>query len=1042
LNKPSFDPDSVDGGHLINLYKSQERNSKLSSFDVEGNVAISRFEGMSLSQYIDLRKHVCKVFHKNCSVCPSMIQVATTIKKHGFWKLKSAYICCLNHLQPCEICPAQIYSPQSHVVKSSNNYTSEKAKRKFLRMPLACITVPTGPNVSVNFLIEKDSNYLLMTNIIKKINEKKTTKGTLSKESVSNLIKSCSSDPERERLRYAICEASNMSKREVRRQFGFEDTSQRKEKVESALREQKEIRESIYKIACIKEKAILQSFGVDVQESSEESTTESESDEDNHVRENKQSANINEENYVCDIINNAINIPTNQTLFSDNNEGQPNVHSFKDKFELPLSKERSSTGEAFMNTNQLLDCLKSCRLNWIAFANSLKNEMPTLSTEALDQLLLDFASQLPYLNLEENEEQLIEQSRQIYLENKRVEEVAEEADGMIVSESGDSSDDAEELTRVNGLFGTVAKELIAKKVKNLRKQAARTAAKKIEGERFLRRKRSKHTGTILRKYPNIGKDIENFVKSRGVGAEQWRRTGVLTFDGNRKVGQKVTFSRIKEHLEELYDTKFSYGTVVQMCVARNRRRKAAANYQGVAHVTCRRARKGFEIKYNPDSHWSNAFYKILDYIQYKDGQDKLLLNRDDLSAFRLDSMCTSNKAPTHSIKNNPSLTTKTDFQARYTNTLQTTSYNFTESDNTAEICVGIVKSSGIHPKGPGQHLADLCFLENNDEVNHIFQNPKTDQQKEIECIRVDSGGDEALYHEEIQFFWTLRHMERPTRLQLVTCRYSGGSSLNRVELQNGCETKARAGLFIPSTLNGSNCIEGQGQIDQIKLQKNLSDAIDVYISRVSGASCGNTEIKLFHGETSSRNIKLKEVFRVVSKGTIQDKEKMKEENPDDYELVTKVLLIKQKHMKKSGIPLRYVFLLACCYNDKCPHPLCQKGKPEIEETWYKGGPPITFLPLPTKDKDRPFGWTECPKCPHGKCTGHFLEPSEVIQLYQSDAKAYKPMSSPPTQILKSSYNEFGSQPSNLEHLSKEVLLPEHEVCITLNLVHIFKLTPF
>ena len=195
----------------------------------------------------------------------------------------------------------------------------------------------------------------------------------------------------------------------------------------------------------------------------------------------------------------------------------------------------------------------------------------------MDQLLLDFASQLPYLDLQENEEQLIEQSRQVYLENRRMDEMNEEIEQMVVSESDESNIDPEEWSYVDDALGPKAKELISWKVKSLRKQAARKAAKKIEAERLLKRKRSKCVGTILKKYPNIGNDIEKFVKSRGAGAEVWRRTGVLTFDGNRKVQQKVTFSRIKDHLEEKYERKFSYVSVVQMCVARNRRRKASGS---------------------------------------------------------------------------------------------------------------------------------------------------------------------------------------------------------------------------------------------------------------------------------------------------------------------------------------------------------------------------------------------------------------------------------------------------------------------------------
>lgn len=67
---------------------------------------------------------------------------------------------------------------------------------------------------------------------------------------------------------------------------------------------------------------------------------------------------------------------------------------------------------------------------------------------------------------------------------------------------------------------------------------------------------------------------------------------MLTFDGNIKVKQKVTYGPIQEYLQEKYKHKFSYGTVVQLCIARNKRRRSASNYKGIAKVTTRRAQKG------------------------------------------------------------------------------------------------------------------------------------------------------------------------------------------------------------------------------------------------------------------------------------------------------------------------------------------------------------------------------------------------------------------------------------------------------------------
>ena len=111
---------------------------------------------------------------------------------------------------------------------------------------------------------------------------------------------------------------------------------------------------------------------------------------------------------------------------------------------------------------------------------------------------------------------------------------------------------------------------------------------------------------IVKDFPEIGKTIEEFVQERNIGADHWRRTGVLTFDGNTSVQQTVTYQRSREHLEERYKRKFSYGTVIQLCVARNRRRRSAKRYKGVARVTSRRTRKGFQLKFNPDAHWSSA----------------------------------------------------------------------------------------------------------------------------------------------------------------------------------------------------------------------------------------------------------------------------------------------------------------------------------------------------------------------------------------------------------------------------------------------------
>ena len=177
----------------------------------------------------------------------------------------------------------------------------------------------------------------------------------------------------------------------------------------------------------------------------------------------------------------------------------------------------------------------------------------------------------------------------------------------------------------------------------------RIKATKLAERNLLARRKSKHVQSVLTRFPDIGNTIEAYVSEANVGADAWRRTGILTFDGNVKIREKVTYGRIQQHLEQKYKCKISYGTVVQLCVARNKRRRSAKNYKNAAKVTTRRARKGFEMKYNPDKHWSCALYRNMNFIEYTDGANITNINRDDASGFRLDTLATHAKHGTAAV---------------------------------------------------------------------------------------------------------------------------------------------------------------------------------------------------------------------------------------------------------------------------------------------------------------------------------------------------------------------------------------------------------
>ena len=136
-------------------------------------------------------------------------------------------------------------------------------------------------------------------------------------------------------------------------------------------------------------------------------------------------------------------------------------------------------------------------------------------------------------------------------------------------------------------------------------------------------------------------------------------------------------------------------------------------------VTSRRARKGFNLRLNPDDHWSAAFYRGLNELQYVDGRDMVNMNRDDSTGFRLDTLKTCSQYTTPVVQGREVLTTRTDYVNKHPSILQTTSYNFSKTGTTREICVGVVKATPVHQKNPHQHILDLSMLENKEELKQL-----------------------------------------------------------------------------------------------------------------------------------------------------------------------------------------------------------------------------------------------------------------------------------------------------------------------------------
>lgn len=161
-------------------------------------------------------------------------------------------------------------------------YHSHNAKSRILRLPLAALRLgnPNSGNSEVYLIADSPGNDYrhilnLMTGLLSTV--KAGPSSSISKEELKHLLKLAGSDRERECIRYTAWRASGLSQTAARKQLGLENVKNRADNVQAALKEAQAIRESVETMARIQEKAVLQTFGVTVSDSSC-SSTESEID--------------------------------------------------------------------------------------------------------------------------------------------------------------------------------------------------------------------------------------------------------------------------------------------------------------------------------------------------------------------------------------------------------------------------------------------------------------------------------------------------------------------------------------------------------------------------------------------------------------------------------------------------------------------------------------------------------------------------------------------------------------------------------------------
>lgn len=504
---------------------------------------------MSLSEFIFVRQEYCRENHSNdCLECPKLTTAASCIMTEKVVQLKNIY--------------DEIFLNQG------SRYKTDKAIKRLMQLPVIIFPVKNQQNVNLFVAESLGVNVLVVQKMIQKVLETRENEDVqLTKDTLSLLCELASSEKDKKLIKYTCLLSSGVSSTQAKRLYGISEPAALKTEVSKALEKVIEIQDAVNKLSSVQDECVLESLGIiDPTDDSDNSQDESNEEECIDLSSLEQ-----EDNGKTDMLDDAYDDPLfeipefhgNSTTYEENRCSERRNLTDPDV----LNKDVDIAVSPVPSHEHLLYMLRQNGLNWFSFVTELKLLLKNYSPEVLNQALVDFAHVLSSSDITEEEDKQIEQSRQAFLLSERL-----LVHNDIISDS--ESDDPEDYVGVHfkGELSDPALQRLVQRKRNIFKRKAKRSFHKLIAEKaILKRKVPPRASKLLKKYPNLGKDIEAFVRDNRVGADAWRRTGVATFDGNLKSGQKVTYQRIKEHLENKYNTHFSYGAIVQLSVVKNKR---------------------------------------------------------------------------------------------------------------------------------------------------------------------------------------------------------------------------------------------------------------------------------------------------------------------------------------------------------------------------------------------------------------------------------------------------------------------------------------
>lgn len=246
-------------------YTSSGRLGNKELYKISSGLYVSQLQELSVADYIICKEQNCNELHNVdggvsvCSKCCGLVGVAKEIQEKGMVKVSETF----------------------KKYFSGNTYSSEKAVRKFMSLPVAIFELgEASKGTQTLYMIEQHPgvDYVKYVELIRSASgtiDTSSSPNSISKEKLKALCELASSEKDRKLIKYAMC--ADFSEKKAKK-YGLSDWNRQKDEIESSMERNKEIREAVNELACLEEKAILRGYGIEI-ESDNESLISTESGE-------------------------------------------------------------------------------------------------------------------------------------------------------------------------------------------------------------------------------------------------------------------------------------------------------------------------------------------------------------------------------------------------------------------------------------------------------------------------------------------------------------------------------------------------------------------------------------------------------------------------------------------------------------------------------------------------------------------------------------------------------------------------------------------